>query len=205
MFAPADHADLKLGVDYPQKIINALSAANVTYNFHHKCLTDADLAEAGLLDFYRPLAYSLDLIGTRFIAIFEALKYPFYGVQFHPEKPAYEFAKLRHQRQIPHSMQAVAASRFFADFFVNETRKSGHRHRLGQQLIKSLIYAYNPTYTAPVRDMYEQRYLFPYRELASISSEEFLDRLPLEDEELSEEVTKVPVEQNKNSTLLEYS
>ena len=39
-----------------------------------------------LYDFFEPLAYNKDLAGTKFLSAMMAKHYPFYGVQFHPEK-----------------------------------------------------------------------------------------------------------------------
>ena len=44
-------------------------------------------------------------------------KYPVYGVQWHPEKPPYEWKKLG---GISHAPNAVQAAFYFAQFFVSE-------------------------------------------------------------------------------------
>jgi gamma-glutamyl hydrolase len=54
--------------------------------------------------------------GSEFISSFEHKKYPFYGVQFHPEKNAFEW----NIASIPHSAEAILAEQFFGNFFVNE-------------------------------------------------------------------------------------
>lgn len=192
LFAPSSYAGLDFDKDYAKVIIEALKYQNLTYNYHHKCLTDEGLAQAGLKGFYRPLSYSVDKSGNRFIAILEAKNYPFYGVQFHPEKAPYEFVVKKHQTQIPHSRQAIAVSRYFADFFVILAKQSNHRAENLTDLNSALIYSINPMYTAIKGDMYEQRYLFPYTESndteMSNSDEEFLDHLPHENETITEEV-----------------
>lgn len=187
LFAPSGYAGLTTDHDFSKSNMTALETKNLTYNFHHKCLTDDGLRKAGLLNFYRPLAYSSDLENRKFIAIFEAINYPFYGVQFHPEKPAYEFVVKRGQLKIPHSRESIAVSRYFADFFINSALLNGHEPKVSLALEKTLIYAHDPMYTAVKRDMYEQRYLFPYQD-NGLSTEEFLDYLPKEDEEAPEDV-----------------
>lgn len=52
-----------------------------------------------------------------FVSSMESTKYPFYGVQFHPEKNLYEWVN---GKKIPHNMQAVLVTQYFANFFVNE-------------------------------------------------------------------------------------
>jgi hypothetical protein len=54
--------------------------------------------------------------GTEFISSFEHKKYPFYGVQFHPEKNAFEW-KLQ---SIPHSAESILVEQFYGNFVVNE-------------------------------------------------------------------------------------
>lgn len=187
LFAPASYANLPLGIDYAAIILNSLESKNVTYHYHHKCLTDAGLQEAGLTDFYRPLAYSEDTLGKRFITIFEAINYPFYGVQFHPEKPAFEFVVKASQQRIPHSREAIAVSRYFADFFVQSAQINGHQASGGDRRAKELIYAHEPMYTGLMNDMYEERYLFPYKS-DGLTQEEFLDFVPDDDYEPPENV-----------------
>lgn len=190
LFAPTSYANLStLSSDYAAVIIEALKTRNLTYNFHRKCLTDAGLKKAGLADFYRPLAYSTDKNGIRFIAIFEAIRYPFFGVQFHPEKPAFEFVNKFEQLNIPHSRESIAVSRYFADFFVQHAQQSGHRFDK-LRLQNQLIYAHDPTYTAPLNDMYEQRYLFPFGPNSKAVVVEFIDHIPADNEHASEDVSE---------------
>lgn len=146
--------------NFTNSIVDALEHKNVTYNFHHKCLTKETFVQLNLDKFYRDLAYSVDVNGLEFIAAMEAIDYPFYGVQFHPEKAPYEFVVKSSQKNIPHSWESIAASRYFADFFVNLARKNSHTTDSKQDRAL-LIYNNSPSYTALMNDMYEQRYLFP--------------------------------------------
>lgn len=47
--------------------------------------------------------------------------YPFYGVQFHPEKPIFAWAV---NTTIKHDPVSVMVSQYFANFFVNEGKNS---------------------------------------------------------------------------------
>jgi len=49
---------------------------------------------------------------------------PFFGVQFHPEKPIGEFNP---EGNVNHSLPAIEANLHFAIFFVNEARRNNHR------------------------------------------------------------------------------
>ena len=53
----------------------------------------------------------------QFISSIEHYKYPFYGVQFHPEKNNFEWIE---GKNIPHGLNATKIGRYFAEFFVDE-------------------------------------------------------------------------------------
>lgn len=48
-------------------------------------------SDYGLKAMFRPTSVSYDNKGKVFVASMESDKYPFYGVQFHPEKQQYVF------------------------------------------------------------------------------------------------------------------
>lgn len=190
LFAPSTYSNLpELSSDYSKVIIDILSSKNLTYNHHQKCLTDDGLEEAGLTNFYRPIAHSVDQYNEKFIAIFEAINYPFFGVQFHPEKAPFEFIIKKGQMNMPHSREAIAVSRYFADFFVTQAQLNGHKVNRSD-IQAELIYANDPMYTAPKGDIYEQRYLFPYGgNDKQLITEEFVDHVPGDDEVIPEDVS----------------
>jgi GMP synthase-like glutamine amidotransferase len=72
---------------------------------------------AGLDRDWEVTATSKDKNGLEFVASFEHRQYPIYGVQFHPEKNAYEWKVSTNN---PHSANAIAVGQYFANFFVNE-------------------------------------------------------------------------------------
>jgi gamma-glutamyl hydrolase len=76
------------------------------------------LNDANIYDNLNILATSVDNESLRYIAAYESKDMPFYGVQFHPEKPPYEW-NIR-ELNIPHSPNAIHVSSYFAEFFVNE-------------------------------------------------------------------------------------
>lgn len=197
LFAPTTYSNL-FNIDYSAAIMEGLKTRNLTYNFHHKCLTEIGLKQANLDKFYKPLAFSRDKMGSKFIAVFEAFNYPFYAVQFHPEKPPFEFAVKKSNQNVPHSSDAILVSRYFADFFVSLAKSNGHNVNGSDKVFQEqLIYARDPMYTGIRGDIYEQRYLFPYIHKDGISDEEFLDYVPDSDEEPPEDVSEnlIPVQE----------
>lgn len=69
-----------------------------------------------------PLASNTDLFGHRFVTMAEALHFPFYGVQFHPEKVVYDWSD---DLAIQRGQHQIQAQYFFMNFFVNQIKKRG--------------------------------------------------------------------------------
>ncbi|RUS74832.1 hypothetical protein EGW08_017389 [Elysia chlorotica] len=69
--------------------------------------------------------------------------FPFYGVQWHPEKPSFNWNP---SYSINHGLDAIRVGQYMANFFVNEARKSSHRFPSLQSEATSLIDNYKRTY-----------------------------------------------------------
>ena len=80
------------------------------------CVTPESFTATGLDKFYDINAISKDDDGVAFVASMEAKNYPFWGIQFHPEKMIFDWK----YPNIIHSAQNVAVSQYFANFFVNQ-------------------------------------------------------------------------------------
>lgn len=95
-------------------------------------------------------------------------RYPFYGVQFHPEKNVYEWAR---NRNIPHTKDSIAIAQYFETFLVNECRMNGNRFSGVDVENQVLIYNFPATFTGRLNSTFEQCYLFepnidyPYTEI----------------------------------------
>ena len=61
---------------------------NITYNSHSWGIgIETFLNTKALHNMFIPVTTSVDIYGKTYVSSMEAHKYPFYGVQFHPEKP----------------------------------------------------------------------------------------------------------------------
>jgi len=143
------------------EMLVTLSTEDVTSNFHHWCLTMQNFTKYDMGEFWNVISTNEDMNGMEFISMIEAKDYPVYGVQFHPEKNNYEWApKLP---SIPHSRGAVKISNYFADFFVEESRKSTHQFPSRKVEEEYLIYNWNPIYTGQENINYgfQTIYVFP--------------------------------------------
>lgn len=90
-----------------------------------------DLLRADLLKDFRIMSTNRDFNKLRFISSIEHRRYPYYGVQFHPEKNSFEWIM---GKKIPHGKNAIRASQYFADFFVNEGQWKKHSNNKFQVL-----------------------------------------------------------------------
>lgn len=64
---------------------------------------------------FKPTSLSYSEDGRPFVASMEAYDYPFFGVQFHPEKESFSFYP---SANIIHTQLSIVFNRYFADFFV---------------------------------------------------------------------------------------
>ncbi|OQR78389.1 gamma-glutamyl hydrolase-like [Tropilaelaps mercedesae] len=139
-------------------VADYLTNMNTTVNFHEWCLTPENFTERGVNRMYNSLAEGKDNKDLRFIAAIEAKAFPFYGVQFHPEKTLFEWTIKQSCENIPHTSEATRVSQYFAEFFVNEARKS--KHRMSEdQFSREAIYNNAPQYTQN-QSVFTQIYFF---------------------------------------------
>ncbi|XP_043477631.1 gamma-glutamyl hydrolase A-like [Leptopilina heterotoma] len=147
----------KMFKNAPSNVIKILRTENVTANYHIYCITKSDLDKVHLADEYTVLSTSYDKNGLEYISAIEDRKYPFYGVQFHPEKNVYEWIE---GRELAHGKNPTIVNQYFANFFVDEARKSLHKFQDKTEEINSLIYNYPVMYKGLNDLPFVQYYLF---------------------------------------------
>lgn len=103
------------------------------------------------------MSLNKDWNGFTFISSFEHTRYPFYGVQFHPEKNLYEWVR---NKNITHSEHATKANQYYAQFLVSEARKSTHKFVSEGEEDRHAIYNFPKTFTGLKKSIYEECYLF---------------------------------------------
>jgi len=142
----------------PDSVLSILSKQAVAMNNHVFCITpDVFNGNAALRSFYRILATSVDKKGKEFVANWESINFPIYGMQFHAEKPQFEWNV---GEVINHSEDSISANSWFGRFFVNEARKSNHQFDNAQQESEYLIYNYSPIYSESIDSDFEQVYVW---------------------------------------------
>lgn len=142
---------------FPNKLMTALTHEPLTGNFHHYGITVQNFQENQKLhSFFSVLSTNVAENGAHFVSTIEGKKYPFYGVQWHPEVNRFQWNR---KMNFPHSAHAVQLSSLLAEFFVNEGRRSLHRFDNPEEEASSLIYSYTPVYAGNFTG-YEQIYFF---------------------------------------------
>ncbi|KAM7390147.1 hypothetical protein PAMA_008359 [Pampus argenteus] len=140
---------------FPDELMTALASEPLTENSHKWSMAmETFNTNNELNNFYKVLSTNTDG-KTEFVSTMEAYDYPIYGVQWHPEKNAFEWTR----SYIPHSPAAVQTTFYMAEFFVNEARKNFHTFKTEEEESKALIYNYNPVYTG-ADSAFEQKYYF---------------------------------------------
>ena len=141
----------------PNTSVAALSAPSP-----HLAVTLEQVAQfrgSGLAGPVRVLSTNVDRVGRPFISSYELAGAPVYAVQFHPERPIYEWSPVR---VMPHTPQAINANGWLAQFFVNETRRNTRGFSTPAAESSALIYRWNPVDTAADdNEIFEQCYMFP--------------------------------------------
>lgn len=84
-------------------------------------------------------------------------RYPFFGVQWHPEKNAFEW---RVNTTIPHSKSAVDVMQYVANFFSNQARQNFNHFDSLDDEVQHLIYQYTPEFLDLDESHFQQIYFF---------------------------------------------
>lgn len=128
------------------EIYRDLETRNITANLHHYSIKpELYRTDFRLNSMFNVLSYNNDRKGQRFVSSIEAKEIPIYGVQWHPEKPQFEWDVYSNPEEtIPHDPAAYPAMQYFSNFFISETRKNFRRFESEEEESKYLIYNYAP-------------------------------------------------------------
>mmetsp|Transcript_26733 Transcript_26733/g.39584 ORF Transcript_26733/g.39584 Transcript_26733/m.39584 type:complete len:357 (-) Transcript_26733:3860-4930(-) len=119
-------------------IRDIISTQNVTWNLHRLGITpEKFLANEGITSMFEINSVNVDRDGRPFVSSMEARNidlYPFYGVQWHPEKNGFEYgiaegtAKTFFHPEIDHSSDGIRVSHELLSLFIDDARKSSHEY-----------------------------------------------------------------------------
>ena len=171
----------RAGLYESQYIYETVVHRNVAMNNHHLGISPEHFRETeSLTRYWQITSTNVDLNGKSFVSTMEPIEKrnnPIYGVQFHPEKNAFEYG-FRPNTTIPyeainHSPEGIAFSVHLAGYFVDmakENRKKArleHGNEYGLQMNSSNKYAtsaiYPQVYEYPrkVGFKFEERFIVP--------------------------------------------
>lgn len=97
-----------------------------------------------LKEHYKILSTSKDRNGLEYVSTIESRHHPFFGTQWHPEKPPYEFA----MEAIPHSIESIKLSQHLGHAFIDAARRSSHAPESEEEELEMQIYNVAPVFTA---------------------------------------------------------
>ena len=132
--------------DHPNPSIYEDDTKDLTYNNHDYGIgINKFYAMPGLYNNLNPISTAIDSNNAVYISAFEYKNYPFYGVQFHPEKAQSVFKDGTYNFR--HGKERVEANSYFASFFVNECRKNGRHFSSHSEVTQKLIQNYDKVVT----------------------------------------------------------
>jgi gamma-glutamyl hydrolase len=143
-----------------EEIFANLASRNITANVHHFSIQPELYRDnPNLREMFDVLSYNHDRKGRKFVSSIEGKNLPIFGVQWHPEKPQYEWDEFSDpEESIPHDPVAYPAMQYFSNFFVSQARKNSRRFNSSSEESKYLIYNFAPR---EFEDTFS--YVFPFR------------------------------------------
>ncbi|XP_036958248.1 zgc:171566 [Acanthopagrus latus] len=146
----------RLFQSFPKDLLQSLAEENITANFHSWSLSLRNYSQnSKLKSFYKVLTTNNDG-KIEFISTMEGYRYPFYAVQWHPERPTYEWIE---KPGLVHTPSAIRVGFYCASFFVSEAMKNHHHFSSPAEEKSALIYNFSPVFT-DLKYLFVQNYYF---------------------------------------------
>eukprot|EP00033_Pygsuia_biforma_P002643 GCRY01002923.1.p1 GENE.GCRY01002923.1~~GCRY01002923.1.p1 ORF type:complete len:375 (-),score=31.91 GCRY01002923.1:11-1009(-) len=126
--------------------VETLRTEAVTINYHDLGILPKTFEDSQFLsEFFTVLSTNVDRKNKPFVSMIEGKHYPFYGLQWHPEKNAFEWCP---REDLPHSATGVRATQEIADFFISEARRHSADDPAKDKRVDAFSIAhYTTTYT----------------------------------------------------------
>jgi gamma-glutamyl hydrolase len=107
--------------DYALNVMEDLSQNDIgIYGHSFGTFPETYASNSVINEAFDVLATSLDLNGVEILAIIEWKKYPFFAVQFHPERNMFNWEK----EVYVHSLESLEASSYLSQAFATAARKN---------------------------------------------------------------------------------
>jgi gamma-glutamyl hydrolase len=137
----------------------ALSTKNITMNFHHDGVEPKQYASGApfpeLAAFFNVLSTNVDRKGREFVSSVQGKHARnIIGVQYHPERQAFEFSDVAGDAGLVHTREAIMANNELGVVFVENCRESRNAFDSWDQAAKFLLYNYQPVYQGQSEQLY---------------------------------------------------
>jgi hypothetical protein len=125
-FSISDKSESKLfGDDLFEFALSDYEQETAFYHQHNYGLSPSHWAtETAFQENLKILSTETTADDEEFVNIYEGIKYPIVGFQFHPEIATSAMSKFH---DFPHSNRAIYLNRYFADWFVEQARKNTNK------------------------------------------------------------------------------
>ena len=144
VFTPAAGRSRMLSYPTSDFIMSLMASQNVTFVSPDSGIRPEEYTtNPALSGMYKMLSVMTTMYGEEYVGLIEAIRYPIYGSQFHPEKNIYEWWT---GETIPHTFHSVAVATYFTNFFISESRKNSNQFSSEAELQPYLIYNWAPYY-----------------------------------------------------------
>lgn len=167
---PLANVDRRKGQLYSDpRIYDMVTTAPITMNMHHKGVDPGQFEKNRHLNqFFQVTSTNLDKRARPFVSTIEPRNpqsFPWYGVQYHPEKNSFEYGTYPGTNipyeAINHSDHALEFANHLARFFVSLTRKQQQQHSSHHEYTKPGVYPLVNTYTMKRSMGFEEYYVVP--------------------------------------------
>lgn len=131
-----DQKSTKMFYDFSDELILALETEPITYNIHYFGIHLSDFnSNKNLSSHYRVLSTNIDDSGVEYVSATEHVEFPFYTVQFHPERNLF----LYDMPNTPHSQHARELATKLADRLVSEAKMSMNNFEDYNEMVGLLV------------------------------------------------------------------
>jgi len=166
-FTPAADSSMLWG-EAPLWVKESVTQRNLTFNNHDDGLPPEYVEQfPGLKQSIVVLSTNQDRKGKQFVSSWEGKDLPFWGLQFHPSKNAYEWDE---DEDLDHSLLAVSVMQWVASLIYSQARYNHHHFASSQAQTNALIYSTAPVYTYDACHDFTQCYFWNRTSTHSVSA-----------------------------------
>lgn len=121
--------------------LKRLQTADLCYNYHSFMVDRKKFLKNQLLsEFFNIISLSPSIDKSfKFVSMIEGKKYPFYGLQFHPEWCLHDFYDKSVNIAVVQTEETHSISRNIAKFFLSEAKKNGRVYHDKAELRKEVV------------------------------------------------------------------